>query len=288
MINFWTYKKEYKKYKKIILNSINKTLNRGNVFFGNELNKFEHSFAKKYKSKYSVGVRSCTDALYISLKSIGIKQGDEVITAANTAIPTISAIVLAGAKPKLVDVCDDYLIDTAKIKRFITSKTKAIIPVHLYGQSCDMEAINKIAKKYKLKIIEDCAQAQGAKFKNKFVGTFGDLGCFSFYPTKILGAYGDGGLILTNNYKIYLKAKRIRFYGIETKEKNNKFFNKYYSNEDGINSRMDEIQASILNFKLKKVDLFIKKRIKLANQYKKYLSKTNLILPKINRTNFYT
>ena len=229
-----------------------------------------------------MAVKSCTDALYISLKVLGVKKGDEVITAANTAIPTISAIILAGAKPKLVDISSDYLINVNHIKKSITSKTKAIIPVHLYGQSCDMPKILKIAKKYKLKIIEDCAQAQGAKFRNKHVGSFGDFGCFSFYPTKILGAYGDGGFIVTNNQKFFEKAKRIRFYGIETEVKKNSFINQYYANEFGINSRMDEIQSSILNFKLNKVDQFIKKRRKLAKLYFNYLSNTDLMLPKEN------
>ncbi|MBC8307422.1 MAG: DegT/DnrJ/EryC1/StrS family aminotransferase [Pelagibacterales bacterium] len=282
MIDFWSYKKEYKKYKKDILKSIDNALIKGNIFFGDELLKFEKNFTKKYNYKYGLAVKSCTDALYISLKVLGVKKGDEVITAANTAIPTISAIILAGAKPKLVDISSDYLINVNHIKKSITSKTKAIIPVHLYGQSCDMPKILKIAKKYKLKIIEDCAQAQGAKFKNKHVGSFGDFGCFSFYPTKILGAYGDGGFIVTNNQKFFEKAKRIRFYGIETEVKKNSFINQYYANEFGINSRMDEIQSSILNFKLNKVDQFIKKRRKLAKLYFNYLSNTDLMLPKEN------
>ena len=282
MIDFWSYKKEYKKYKKDILKSIDNALIKGNIFFGDELLKFEKNFTKKYNYKYGLAVKSCTDALYISLKVLGVKKGDEVITAANTAIPTISAIILAGAKPKLVDISSDYLINVNHIKKSITSKTKAIIPVHLYGQSCDMPKILKIAKKYKLKIIEDCAQAQGAKFKNKHIGSFGDFGCFSFYPTKILGAYGDGGFIVTNNQKFFEKAKRIRFYGIETEVKKNSFINQYYANEFGINSRMDEIQSSILNFKLNKVDQFIKKRRKLAKLYFNYLSNTDLILPKEN------
>ena len=282
MIDFWSYKKEYKKYKKNILKNIDNTLNKGNIFFGDELRKFEKNFTKKYNYKYGLAVKSCTDALYISLKVLDIKKGDEVITAANTAIPTISAIILAGAKPRLVDVSSDYLINVNDIKNSITSKTKAIIPVHLYGQSCDMPKILKIAKKYKLKIIEDCAQAQGAKFKNKHVGNFGDFGCFSFYPTKILGAYGDGGFIVTNNRKFFEKAKRIRFYGIETEVKKNSFINQYYANEFGINSRMDEIQSSILNFKLNKVDQFIQKRRDLVKLYFNYLSNTDLILPKEN------
>ena len=180
---------------------------------------FDANFIKKYKAKYGVAVGSGTDALFIALKSLGIKNGDEVITAANTAIPTISAIRNVGAIPKLVDIGDDYLIDVSKIRKEISKKTKAIIPVHLYGQTCNMDEINKISKRYKLKIIEDCAQSQGSKFKNKYCGTLGELGCFSFYPTKILGAYGDGGFILTNDYDLYKKIKRIRFYGIETLDK---------------------------------------------------------------------
>ena len=219
--------------------------------------------------------------MLISLKTLNLKKGDEVITAANTAIPTISAIINAGGTPRLVDVGDDYLIDVKKIQREITSKTKAIIPVHLYGQMCDMDSILKISKKNNITVIEDCAQSQGAKYKNKFSGTMGKFGCFSFYPTKILGAYGDGGFILTNDFNLYKKIKRIRFYGIETIQ-NNKFKNKYYANENGINSRLDEIQAGILNFKLKKIDNFIKKRKQIAKKYLNKLSSAGIKLPNEN------
>ena len=288
MISFWSYKAEYKKNKKKIISAIDNSLKSGVTFFGENINKFEKDFTKKYKSNYGIAVGSGTDALLISLIAIGIKRGDEVITAANTAIPTISAILTAGAVPKLVDINkNDYLIDADKIKKKITSKTKAIIPVHLYGQSADMQKILKIAKKFKLKVIEDCAQAQGAKYKNQYVGTIGDFGCFSFYPTKILGTYGDGGFILTKNKKMYEKIRRIRFYGIETTNKKNKFFNKYYANEYGLNSRLDEIQASILNLKLKEVDLYIKRRRQIAMLYKKRLSKTDLFLPVENTNNFH-
>ena len=287
MIKFWSYKKEYIKHKKQLLKNIDKTISKGNIFFGNELKKFEKNFIKKYKSKFGIAVGSGTDALLISLLALNIKKGDEIITSANTAIPTISAIINSGANPRLVDIGDDYLIDYKKIEKSINKKTKAIIVVHLYGQSCNMEKIIKIANKYKLKIIEDCAQAQGAKFKNKYVGTFGSFGCFSFYPTKILGAYGDGGFILTNNYNYYKRIKRIRFYGIETLDRKNKYFNKYYSNENGLNSRLDEIQCSILNFKLKYVDKFIKRRIKIANIYKQKLSNTSLILPILNKNSHH-
>tara|TARA_Y100000590_G_scaffold328889_1_gene373478 strand:+ start:1775 stop:2905 length:1131 start_codon:yes stop_codon:yes gene_type:complete len=279
MIKFWSYKKEYSKLKKIIIKKIDTTISKGETFFGKELISFEKKFTSMYKSNYGIAVGSGTDALLIALRSINIKKGDEIITAANTAIPTISAIINSGGVPRLVDIGEDYLIDCSKIEKAITKKTKAIIPVHLYGQSCDMDKIIKISIKYNLKVIEDCAQAQGAKYKKKFVGTIGDFGCFSFYPTKILGSYGDGGFILTKNINFYKKIKRLRFYGIETHDKKNKFYNKYYANENGFNSRIDEIQCSILNIKLNYVDEFIKKRISLANHYIKLLKNTDLILP---------
>ena len=279
MIKFWSYKREYKKYGNIFLKKIKKTLDKGTIFFGDQLNLFERNFVIKYKGKYGIAVRSGTDALLISLKALNLKPKDEVITAANTAIPTISAIINSGAKPKLVDIGEDYLIDVKKIEKQINSRTKAIIPVHLYGQACDMKKILKISKKYKIPIIEDCAQSQGAKFKNKFVGTFGTFGCFSFYPTKILGSYGDGGFILTDNFQLYKKIKRLRFYGIETEDRRNKYHGKYYANENGYNSRLDEIQASILNLKFKKIDYLVKRRRQLVKIYTKNLRDTNLILP---------
>ncbi len=286
MINFWSYKDEYKIYRPKLIDIFDKTLKKGQIFFGDNLSTFEKNFKKKYKSKYGVAVGSGTDALLISLLSIGIKKGDEVITAANTAIPTISAIINSGAIPKLVDINENYLIDTKKLIKTITRKTKAIIPVHLYGNPCNMDEILKISNKFNIPIIEDCAQAQGAKFKNKFVGTIGKLGCFSFYPTKVLGAYSDGGFILTNDFRLYNKVKNIRFYGIDTVNKKNKFFNKYYSNINGVNSRLDEINSKILDFKLKKIDTFIKKRREIAKIYNRELHGTRLKLPLKQNKNF--
>jgi len=286
MINFWSYQAEYKKNRNKINRLIDQTLKRGQIFFGQNLHDFENNFAKKYNSKYAIGVSTGTDALLISLMSLNIKKGDEIITAANTAIPTISAIVNSGAKPVITDVSHDYLIDVNKIEKQITNKTKAIIPVHLYGKPCDMDKIISISKKYRINIIEDCAQAQGAKYKNRFVGTFGNLGCFSFYPTKILGGYSDGGLILTNNFNLYSKIKAIRFYGIDTVNKKNRFYNKYYSNLNGVNSRLDEINSKILDFKLKKIDSFINKRRSIAKIYNKELKNTSLILPSLEKEKF--
>jgi aminotransferase EvaB len=285
MIKTWSYIEEYKIYRKKILSSIDKTLSSGNLFFGNQLDRFEKNFLKLNKCKYGVAVGTGTDALIISLKVLGIgnQYNDEVITVSNTAIPTVSAIKSAGAKAVFVDIGNDYLIDVNKIEKKITKNTKAIMPVHLYGQACDMKKISLLAKKYNLKIIEDCAQAQGAKFDNKYVGSFGDFGCFSFYPTKILGAYGDGGFITTNSPKLFQKIRRARFYGIEQFDKKNKFYKKYYANEHGLNSRLDEIHASILNIKLKDVKKSIKKRKNLAKIYEKELINTSLKLPIIKK-----
>jgi len=280
MIDFWSYKKEYKILRKEILSSIDKTFSNGVIFFGKNLIKFENNFTKKYKSKYGLAVKSGTDALLISLMAIGIKRGDQVITASNTAIPTISAIINSGAIPVLVDINNDYLMDHTKILKAINSKTKAIIPVHLYGKSCNMTEILRIIKNKNIHIIEDCAQAQGSMFKNKFVGTFGSFGCFSFYPTKILGGYGDGGFILTNSYKLFILAKKIRFYGIETVNKDDKLYGKYYANINGLNSRLDEINAKILDIKLKKINKFISRRREIAKIYNDNLKNTSLTLPK--------
>jgi|TARA_Y100000310_G_scaffold331040_1_gene403890 aminotransferase EvaB len=280
----WSYIEEYNGLRNKILKSIDKSLKSGQIFFGKELHKFEKQFIKENNLKYGIAVGSGTDALYIALLGLGIKKNDEILTVSNTAIPTVSAIKSCGAKAKFIDVGSDYLINSDNIEKHISKNTKAIIPVHLYGQACDMEKICKIAKKYKLKIVEDCAQAQGAKFKNKYVGSFGDAGCFSFYPTKILGGYGDGGFVATNSINLFQKVRRIRFYGIEQNNKKNRFNNKYYANEHGTNSRISEIQLSILNLKLPRVNSWIKQRRKLAKLYSQELKNTSLKLP-VENTN---
>jgi aminotransferase EvaB len=283
MIKSWSFAKEYKSLRKNILKSIDATLKSGNIFFGNQLKQFEGNFNKLNNNKFGVAVGSGTDAILISLLALDIKAGDEVITVSNTAIPTVSAITSVGAIAKFIDIKDDYLMDEHLIEKNITRKTKAIIPVHLYGQACNMDKICYLAKKYKLKIIEDCAQAQGAKFKNKNVGTFGDAGCFSFYPTKILGAYGDGGFISVKDRILFEKVRALRFYGIDEVNKKNRFYKKYYANYHGINSRIDEIQCSILNIKIKKVNFNINKRIKLTNLYRRELKDTKLKMPIQNK-----
>ena len=287
MIHYWNYLKEYNIEKKKILNSVDKVFKSGTLLLGNELKKFEKNYCKFNRSKYGVGVANGTDALYIALKSLNIGKNDEVITVSNTAIPTVAAIVNTGAKVKFADVGKDFLIDVSKIKSLINSKTKAIIPVHLFGQMCEMDEILKIAKKYKIKVIEDCAQSTGAKYKGKKAGTLGDIGCHSFYPTKILGAYGDGGFITTNNKKLFEKMHRFRFYGIDTLGINKRWKNKYYSIDGGINSRLNEIQSTILNLKLNKIDKLIERRREIANKYFKGLKNINIELPVVNKHNYH-
>jgi len=287
MIQYWSYLREYKNLKKNILISVDKIFQSGTLLLGNELKKFEKNFCKFNKSKYGLGVSSGTDALFIALKCLNIGKDDEVITVSNTAIPTAAAIINTGASVKFADIGKDYLIDVNKISTLINKKTKAIIPVHLFGQTCDMDKILNIAKKYKLKVIEDCAQSTGAMYKGKKAGTLGDIGCYSFYPTKVLGAYGDGGFLTTNNKKLYEKMHRFRFYGIDTLGITKKWNNKYYSIEHGTNSRLDEIQSSILNLKLKNINFFIKRRRSIAKKYFSGLKNLNIELPLVNKNNFH-
>ncbi len=286
MIKVWDYLPEYKKYRKSFLNAIDEVFKSSTLIFGPKLNKFEDNFKKYIGVKYGLGVGNGTDALYIAMKALNIGTGDEVITTSNTAVPTVTAIVNAGAIPVFVDVNDYYLINTNLIAKKITKKTKAIIPVHLYGQSCEMDEINKIAKKNNLYVIEDCAQSHGAEYKKKKTGSLGNIGCFSFYPTKILGSYGDAGFITTNDKKLFEKMMRIRFLGMERKKMSSGHWNgKYYAVEHGTNSRLDEIHAAILLIKLKNLEKNIKKRRQIAKRYYKELKNTGLLLPEENKKN---
>jgi len=274
-IKFWSYRQDYNQNKKKILKLCNAVFDSGNLILGKNVETFEKNFSNFINSKFSIGVNSGTDALLISLLALGIKKGDEVITTSNTAIPTVSAIVSSGAKPVFIDIKEnDFLINEDKILEKINKKTKAIIIVNLYGQSPNLNLILNIANKKKIKIIEDCAQSFGSKYKSKYTGTFGHLAAFSFYPTKVLGAYGDSGMIVTNNKELYLKVKSLRQYGM-TKH--------YYSNFHGINSRIDELHAAILNFKLKKIKEKIKKRREIANFYNLNINNKKIIKPKENK-----
>ncbi|MCL6087792.1 MAG: DegT/DnrJ/EryC1/StrS family aminotransferase [Actinobacteria bacterium] len=270
-VPFGDLSRQYKVYKKEFDTIISGVLEKGNFILGENLSRFETNFAGYLGAKYGVGVGSGTEALHLALVACGIGMGDEVITVANTAVPTISAIDFAGATPVFVDIEENsYLINPDLIESRITSRTKAIIPVHLYGNPCNMDKIISIAKKYNLKVIEDCAQAHGAEYKGKKAGTFGDLGAFSFYPSKNLGANGDAGMIVTNNGELAEKVRLLRNYGFE---------DRYKSIMRGFNSRLDEIQAALLDFKLTKLDEWNLRRKQIAKRYISELSGLPIILP---------
>ena len=260
---------EYREIESEVKPRLDRVLKSGHFILGGEVAAFESEFARFVGSRYAIGVASGSDALLLSLMALEIKPNDEVITSSFTFIATGTAIARLGAKPVFADIDpESFNVDPRSIEKKITKRTKAIIPVHLYGQSCDMPSILKIAKKHKLFVIEDCAQACGATWKGKTVGSFGDFGCFSFYPTKTIGAYGDGGAVVASSAKLAAEIRSLRQYG--TKKK------KYYHEEIGVNSRLDEIQAAILNVKLKRLPEWNKKRAQLARHYDRLIGALNL------------
>ena len=245
-IPFVDLKRQYRSISKEIDIAIHDVLQNGWYILGDNVAAFEEEFAQYCNAKYAIGVASGTDALTLSIGALEIGEGDEIITVPNTFIATIDAIYRNGAKPVFVDINPEtYNIDVNKIEEKITDKTKAIMPVHLCGQPADMDIIVKIAKKYNLKIIEDGCQAHGAEYNGTKVGALGDVGCFSFYPGKNLGAYGDGGIVVTDNFEIAEKIRILRNYGQKIK---------YHHDLVGYNSRLDEIQAAVLRVKLKYLD----------------------------------
>jgi dTDP-3-amino-2,3,6-trideoxy-4-keto-D-glucose/dTDP-3-amino-3,4,6-trideoxy-alpha-D-glucose/dTDP-2,6-dideoxy-D-kanosamine transaminase len=271
-IKVWDYLNEYKAEKKEIEQAIEDVLTSGSLILGDKVKSFEEAFSTWCGVNYGVGVDNGTDALFLGLKALNIGAGDEVITVANTAVPTVSAITATGAKAVFVDIDpSSFLIDADKIEKVITSKTKCILPVHLFGQCADMKRIDEIARKNNLLVLEDCAQSHGAEFEGKKAGSMSDLAAFSFYPTKILGGFGDGGMVVTRKQELSERLRRLRFYGMEKT---------YYSLEQGYNSRLDELHASILLKKLNHLDDYIARRRCLAGQYDRQLINSSLILPK--------
>lgn len=261
-------KVQYISIKNEIKAAIDKVLDSGSFILGENVLKLEEEFAKFCGCKFAVGVASGTDALELSLRALGINTEDEVITTPFTFIATVEAICQVGAKPVFADIePGSFVINPELVRKKITQKTKAIIPVHIYGHPCDMDKILKIAKEYNLKIIEDCAQAIGSEYKAKKVGTFGELGCFSFFPSKNLGAYGDGGMVITDKEDLAKTLKMLRIHGSSSK---------YHHLVEGRNSRLDELQAAILRVKLKYLDNWNNTRRKNAYLYQQYLSKYNL------------
>tara|TARA_Y100001963_G_C6744364_1_gene430748 strand:+ start:462 stop:1604 length:1143 start_codon:yes stop_codon:yes gene_type:complete len=271
MIKVWDYKKEYESIREDVLDAVDSVFKGGTLVFGPRVEEFEDKFSSYQDSKFGIGVGNCTDALYIAMKALGIGDGHEVITVSNTAVPTCTAIAMTGAKPVFVDIDEYSLMDVSKIEDVITDKTKAILPVHLFGQVCDMDVIMSIAHQYDLYVIEDCAQSHGATYKGQKCGSIGDVGCFSFYPTKIFGAYGDGGFITTNDEELYDRMNRQRFFGMERKKMSSGHWNgKYYAIEHGpdtSNSRLDEVHSAILLKKLNYIEEWIDRRREIAKRY---------------------
>ena len=261
-ISYINLKQEHKILKKQILQAVSKVLDTANFVLGDEVKIFEHNIAKYCETKYALGLNSGTDALFLALKALDIGPGDEVITVPNSFVASASCIVTAGATPVFVDVCDDMNIDTNLIEGKITNKTKAILPVNLTGKICEMDRILSIAKKYKLSVIEDSAQAIGAIYKGKKAGSFGHINCFSLHPLKTLNACGDGGFLTTNDESLYIKLSKLRNIGMKTRNEV-----QYW----GYNSRLDSIQAAILNLKLKHLDKWIASRRKIAAYYRNNL-----------------
>jgi len=279
-------KAQYDSLKDEIDAAIYKVIEQGQFILGPEVKTFEREIASYCGTKLAVGVASGTDALHLALLACGIKPGDEVITTPFTFIATAEAITRCGAIPIFSDIDPrTYNLDPAQIEKKITPRTKAIIPVHLYGQPANMEPILELAKKYNLKVIEDCAQALGAEYKGKKVGSLGDAGCLSFFPSKVLGAYGDGGMIVTSETKIADTADLLRKHGARSS---------YYYLMHGFNSRLDSIQAAILRVKLKYLDEWNELRRDKARLYAQMLSQMGNIEPPyvekdgLSSFNYYT
>jgi dTDP-4-amino-4,6-dideoxygalactose transaminase len=274
-IPFVDLKIQYQSIKTDIDKAIQNVINETAFIKGKYVHKFEENYKQAYGVKHVISCANGTDAIYITLKALGIGPGDEVITVANTWISTAETISQTGAKPVFIDIDPDYYtIDVNQIEEKITNKTKAIIPVHLFGQPADMDAITTICKKYDLFLVEDCAQAHFAEWSGQKVGTIGNAGTFSFFPGKNLGAYGDAGAIITNDD---LLADKMRMFA------NHGALKKHFHEIEGINSRMDGLQAAILSVKLQYITAWSKARYLNALKYSEYLKDINeIILPKIH------
>lgn len=262
-VPFVNYSLQYKQIETEIDSAIKRVLTQGDLILRHDVEEFEKTLADFLGVKYAVGVNSCTDGLILSLLAAGIGKGDEVITVSHTFFASIEAIHHVGATPVLVEVGEDFVMDVSKVKEAITEKTKAIIAVHLNGHMVDMEKLLEIAKQNNLLVFEDAAQALGASLNGKKAGSFGLTSSYSFYPAKLLGAYGDGGAVCTNDESIYEKVKLLRNHGQKTKTEII-----YY----GFTSRLDNIQAAVLNVKFKHVPQWIKRRRQIAKMYNNGLS----------------
>lgn len=267
----WEYLAEYEIERDDILAAVDQVFRSGRLVLGESVASFEKEFSAYCGVAHGVGVDNATNGLFLALKALGLGAGDEVITVANTAVPTVSAIVQSGATPRFVDIDPTtYLMDVSLIEQALTPRTKCVVPVHLYGQCVDMSGLTSLVKDKGIYIIEDCSQSHGASQRGSKAGSMSDLAVFSFYPTKPLGAYGDAGIVITDRSDLEAKLRRLRFYGMDAA---------YYSEEAGYNSRLDEVHAEILRRKLRRLDGYLEKRRRIAADYDRALAATQLGLP---------
>lgn len=270
----WDYSREYEAERKDILDAVETVFSSGRLVLGPSVSAFESEFAAYHGVAHCVGVDNGTNAIRLALQALGVGRGDEVITVSNTAAPTVLAIDAVGATPVFVDVHEDtYLMDVDQVAAAITPRTRCLLPVHLYGQCVDMAPLKALAEEHGLALLEDCAQAHGARHHDRIAGSMGQAAAFSFYPTKVLGAYGDGGATLTTDPAVDANLRRHRYYGMEKT---------YYVVETpGHNCRLDEVQAEILRRKLGRLDEYVAARQAVAERYAAGLGDTDLVLPAI-------
>lgn len=258
-VRYWNYLDEYAGHRAEYLRICDEVFSSGRLVLGSRLSTFEQKFAGFCGVPHGVGVASGTDAIFLALKALGIGSGDDVITVANSAVPTVAAIRAAGARPVFVDVEQDtFLMDVTQLENVITRRTCCILPVHLFGQMVDMLPLLVYANRHGLSVVEDCAQACGATYQDCRAGSLGDAGAFSFYPTKVLGAFGDGGMVVSSRPDLNERLRRLRFYGMQSG---------YYAEEEGYNSRLDELQAALLDSRLDRLEAAVARRRRIASIY---------------------
>jgi len=274
----WDYLPEYEQERADVLAAVERVFASGQLVLGSSVRGFEAEFAEYHGAAHCVGVDNGTNALVLGLRSLGVGPGHEVITVSNTAAPTVLAIDQVGATPVFVDVHeDDYLMDVGRVGSAITERTACLLPVHLYGQCVDMAPLRRIADAHGLAVLEDCAQAHGARHHGRIAGSFGEAATFSFYPTKVLGAYGDGGAVITSAAGTDAALRRLRYYGMEQTY--------YVISTPGYNSRLDEVQAEILRRKLTRLDQYVAGRRRVAQRYADGLAGTGVVLPAVSDGN---
>lgn len=270
----WGYLDEWAAERAELLDAVDRVFGSGQLVLGPAVSGFEAEFASYHGSAHCAGVDNGTNALVLAMRALGVGEGDEVVTVSNTAAPTVVAIDAVGARPVFVDIDPaTYLMDVTQVESVLTEHTACLLPVHLYGQAVDLEPLLALADSRGLSVLEDCAQAHGARRHGRIVGTFGDAAAFSFYPTKVLGAYGDGGAVVTDSDDVDAAVRRLRYYGMEEQY--------HVEQTPGYNSRLDEVQAEILRRKLTRLDDYIDARRAVARRYRDGLADTDLVLPEI-------